>query len=145
MAQVFKDQELEQSEPKSSRQNQNGNPLNKKTVKIQKEHVVNRVSSSFPIGGHSATQTELKPSSPKGNDCSPECQQFIKNILNSSQESKTTKKTRTPFSPLHSDLGSFLDGQGQAIMLYVVQSGQNWNSSKTLCISFLYASLKRLR
>ena len=28
-------------------------------AKIQREHMVNRVSSSFPKGGHSATQTEL--------------------------------------------------------------------------------------
>ena len=27
---------------------------------IQREHMVNRVSSCFPIGGHSANQTELK-------------------------------------------------------------------------------------
>ena len=30
--------------------------------------MVNRVSSYFPKGGHSATETELKTSSPKGND-----------------------------------------------------------------------------
>ena len=30
-------------------------------------------------------------------------------------------------------------------MLSVVQSGQNWNSSKILYISFLSASLKRIR
>ena len=29
-------------------------------VKIQREHMVNRVSSYFPKGGHSATKTELK-------------------------------------------------------------------------------------
>ena len=29
-----------------------------KIVKIQKEHMVNRVSSYFPKGGHSATETE---------------------------------------------------------------------------------------
>ena len=29
-------------------------------VKIQKEHMVNRVSSYFQKDGHSATQTELK-------------------------------------------------------------------------------------
>ena len=29
-------------------------------VKIQREHMVNRVSSYFPKGGHSATETELK-------------------------------------------------------------------------------------
>ena len=29
-------------------------------VKIQREHMVNRVISYFPKGGHSATETELK-------------------------------------------------------------------------------------
>ena len=29
-------------------------------VKIQSGHMVNRVSSYFPKGGHSATETELK-------------------------------------------------------------------------------------
>ena len=29
-------------------------------VKIQREHMINRVSSVFPKGGHSATKTELK-------------------------------------------------------------------------------------
>ena len=35
---------------------------NKMTVKIQREHMVNQVSSYFPKGGHSdsATKTELK-------------------------------------------------------------------------------------
>ena len=32
----------------------------KQIVKIQREHMVNRVSSYFPKGRHSATQTELK-------------------------------------------------------------------------------------
>ena len=34
--------------------------ITKITVKTQREHMVNRVSSYFPKGGHSATQTELK-------------------------------------------------------------------------------------
>ena len=29
-------------------------------IKIQREHIVNRVSSDFPKGGHSATETEIK-------------------------------------------------------------------------------------
>ena len=57
---VCKDQELKQSEPKSSPQNQNGKYLILQIVKIQREHMVNRVSSYFPKGGHSATETELK-------------------------------------------------------------------------------------
>ena len=53
-------QELEQSEPKSSPQNQNGKQLILQIIKIQREHMVNRVSRYFPKGGHSATETELK-------------------------------------------------------------------------------------
>ena len=44
-------------EPKSSPKTKTGNNL---IVKIQREYMVNRVSSSFPKGGHSATRTELK-------------------------------------------------------------------------------------
>ena len=51
-----------------NRSSQNPNPaLKTKTgnnlitlVEIQREHMVNRVSSYFPKGGHSATETELK-------------------------------------------------------------------------------------
>ena len=39
--------------------NQNPNYLNSQKYKGTK-HIVNRVSSSLPKGGHSATQTELK-------------------------------------------------------------------------------------
>ena len=46
--------------PKSSPQNQNKKQLKLVKVKIQREHLVNRASSYFPKGGHSATQTELK-------------------------------------------------------------------------------------
>ena len=38
----------------------NGKYFKKQIVKIQREHMVNRVSGYFPIGGHSETQTELK-------------------------------------------------------------------------------------
>ena len=48
-----------QSKPKSSPQTKTGNKQNSKS-QIQRNHMVNRVSSFFPKGGHSATQTELK-------------------------------------------------------------------------------------
>ena len=57
---VCKYQELKQSEPKSSPQNQNGKQPILQIVKIQREHMVNRVSSHFSKGGHPATETELK-------------------------------------------------------------------------------------
>ena len=57
---VCKDQELKPSEPKFCPQNQNGKKLILQMVKIQREHMVNRVSSFFPKDGHSATETELK-------------------------------------------------------------------------------------
>ena len=57
---VCKDQEPKQHEPKSSPLNQNRKLLKLQTFKIQREHMVNRVSSYFTKGGHSATQTELK-------------------------------------------------------------------------------------
>ena len=50
----------ETPEPKSSPQNKNGKILKLQIVKILREHMVNRVSSYFPKGGHSATQTKLK-------------------------------------------------------------------------------------
>ena len=53
------DDELEQSEPKSRAQNQNGKQLKLQKVKIR-EHIIDQVSSSFPNSGHSATQTKLK-------------------------------------------------------------------------------------
>ena len=37
-----------------------GRKLILQIVKIQREHMVNRVSSYFQNGGHSATETELK-------------------------------------------------------------------------------------
>ena len=43
----MQDQVLKQSEPKSSPQNQNGKELKLQILKIQTEHMVNRVSSSF--------------------------------------------------------------------------------------------------
>ena len=59
MYKVCKDQELKQSEPESSPQNKNGKCLKLQIVKIQREHMVNRMSSYFPKGGQSATRTEL--------------------------------------------------------------------------------------
>ena len=48
---VCKEQELKQSETKSSPLNQNGKELILQIVKIHEEHMVNRVSSSFPKTG----------------------------------------------------------------------------------------------
>ena len=46
---------------KSSPQNQNGKYLTLQIVKIQRRtHGHTRVSSYFPKGGHSATETELE-------------------------------------------------------------------------------------
>ena len=47
-----KTKKLKQSELKSSPQNQYGNYLKLQIVKIQKEDMVNRVSSYFQKGGH---------------------------------------------------------------------------------------------
>ena len=63
MLKVSIDQELVQSEPQSHPQtritiNQNHKFINK----IQREHTVNRMSSSFQKGGHSSTLTQLKSS-----------------------------------------------------------------------------------
>ena len=41
-------------------------------------------------------------------------------------------------------IGYFLDIQGQIILLSVIQSGQNSNLSKMLCISSLHASLQKI-
>ena len=58
---ICKAQELKQSEPKSGPQNQIGKYLILQIVKIytKREHMVSRVSSYFPQGGHSATETEV--------------------------------------------------------------------------------------
>ena len=48
-------QELVQTEPKSSTRNQNGGKNELQISRSQKEHTVNRVSSSFSKGDHSAT------------------------------------------------------------------------------------------
>ena len=52
---VTSDQELEQAKCISSLWNQNGKLLRLQTVKIQRKHMANRMSGSFPKAGHSAT------------------------------------------------------------------------------------------
>ena len=54
---VCKDQELKQSEPKSSPQNKTGKQPKPQIVKLRREHMVNRVSSYK--GDHSETQTTV--------------------------------------------------------------------------------------
>ena len=51
---------LSNQNPKSVLKPKTGNYLSYKKSKIQREHMVNLVSSSLPKGGHSATQTELQ-------------------------------------------------------------------------------------
>ena len=53
---VCKNQELKQSKPKSNPQNQNGKYLILQIIKLQREHMVNRVSSYFPKGGTQETK-----------------------------------------------------------------------------------------
>ena len=55
-----KDQELKQSEPKSSPQNQNKEITKITNSENTKRHMVTGLSSYFPKGGHSAAQTEQK-------------------------------------------------------------------------------------
>ena len=45
----------------------------------------------------------------------------------------------------YKSMGNFLDAQGQLTLLSLVQSGQNSNSSRSLCTSLLHASIKRIR
>ena len=59
---VSNEQELVLSEPQSRPRNQNGKQPIYQIDIVQREQTVNRMSSSFPKGGHSATLTQLKSS-----------------------------------------------------------------------------------
>ena len=52
--------QIQPSKPNPALKTKTGNKLKIQIVKVQREHMVNRVSSYFPKGGHSVTQTELK-------------------------------------------------------------------------------------
>ena len=52
--------QIQPSKSNPALKTETGNKLKIQIVTVQREHMVNRVSSYFPKGGHSETQTEQK-------------------------------------------------------------------------------------